>query len=67
MIGAPYAKKWRKGAPLPRDITYYDLPAALIEELGRTPEGEKVVQVGTDLLLISIATGMVLDAVDVQE
>jgi hypothetical protein len=60
-------KKWRRGEPLPHDVDYYDLPGALIEELGRTPEGEKLVQIGTDLLLISIGTGMVLDAFDVQE
>jgi Ni/Co efflux regulator RcnB len=60
-------KKWRKGELLPRDVAYYDLPGALIDELGRTPDGEKLVQVGTDLLLISIATGMVVDAFNVQE
>lgn len=60
-------KKWRNGEALPHDVIYYDLPAALIDELGRTPDGEKVVQVGTDLLLISVATGVVLDAFDVQE
>jgi Ni/Co efflux regulator RcnB len=61
------AKKWRKGRPLPRDVAVYDLPAALIDELGRTPEGEKIVQVDSDLLLISVATGMVIDAIDVYE
>jgi Ni/Co efflux regulator RcnB len=61
------ARKWHKGQPLPRDVVYYDLPAALIDELGRTPEGEKVVQVDSDLLLISIATGMVIDAFEVQQ
>lgn len=60
-------KRWRKGEPLPRDLTYYDLPGALIDALGPAPDGEKVVQVGTDLLLISIATGMVIDAFEVQE
>jgi Ni/Co efflux regulator RcnB len=60
-------KKWRKGEPLPGDVIYYDLPSALIDELGLTPEGDRVVQVGTDLLLISIGTGMVLDAFDIQE
>ena len=60
-------KKWRKGEPLPGDVIYYDLPSALIDELGLTPEGDRVVQVGTDLLLISIGTGIVLDAFDIQE
>jgi Ni/Co efflux regulator RcnB len=58
------AKKWRRGHPLPADVIYYDLPAALIHELGRTPESEKVVRVGTDLLLISVGTGIVIDALE---
>jgi Ni/Co efflux regulator RcnB len=57
------AKKWRLGEPLPRDVVYYDLPRPLLHELGRTPEGQKIVRVGTDLLLISIGTGMIIDAV----
>ncbi len=60
-------KKWHKGEPLPRDVTYYDLPSMLLNELGRAPDGEKVVQVDSDLLLISIGTGMVLEAIGIQE
>jgi len=60
-------KKWRKGESLPSDVVYYDLPFALINALGPAPDGQRVVQVGTDLLLISIASGMVIDAFDVQE
>jgi Ni/Co efflux regulator RcnB len=60
------AKQWRRGEPLPRDLVYYDLPGALIGELGRTPEGEKIIRVDDDLLLINIATGMVLDALEIQ-
>ncbi|WP_417614856.1 hypothetical protein [Oceanisphaera sp.] len=58
------AKKWRKGRPLPSDVVYYDLPSALLYELGRTPEGQKLVRVGTDLLLINIGTGLVIDALE---
>lgn len=61
------AKKWRRGEPLPRDLVYYDLPAAFIDELGGTPEGGKIVQVDSDLLLINVATGLVLDAFAVYE
>jgi len=61
------AKKWRKGQPLPRDVGYYNLPATLIDELGRTPEGDRIVQVDSDFLLIDVATGMVIDAFDIQE
>jgi Ni/Co efflux regulator RcnB len=55
-------KKGHKGERLSRDIIYYDLPNALTVELGHIPEGQKIVRVGTDILLISIGTGMVLDA-----
>ncbi|MGJ8670331.1 MAG: hypothetical protein ACSHXK_12635 [Oceanococcus sp.] len=58
------AKKWQRGQPLPSDVVYHDLPSTLLHELGRTPEGQKIVRVGTDLLLISIGTGMVIDALE---
>lgn len=58
------AKKWRVGHPLPGDVIYHDVPSALLHQLGHTPEGHKIVRVGTDLLLISIGTGMVVDAID---
>jgi Ni/Co efflux regulator RcnB len=58
------AKKWRVGHPLLGDIIYHDVPSALLHQLGHTPEGHKIVRVGTDLLLISIGTGMVVDAID---
>lgn len=57
------AKQWRKGYSLPADVVYFDVPSALTVQLGRTPEGQKIVRVGTDLLLISIGTGMVIDAI----
>ncbi|WP_445775250.1 hypothetical protein [Shewanella sp.] len=56
-------KKWRKGQPLPSDVIYYDVQPELIVQLGRIPEGQKIVRVGADLLLISIGTGMVIDAI----
>jgi Ni/Co efflux regulator RcnB len=61
------AKKWRTGEYFPHGTPYHDLPSALLAELGRTPEGRKVIQVGTDILLISIATGRILDVLDLQD
>jgi hypothetical protein len=49
--------------PLPADVVYNDLPTVLIYELGRTPEGQKIVHVGTDLLL-KYWTGIVLDPIE---
>lgn len=57
------AKQWQKGQPLPREVVYEELPPGLLDELGQTPEGQKLVRVGTDILLISVGTGMVLDAI----
>jgi Ni/Co efflux regulator RcnB len=58
------AKKWRRGEPLPRDVYYHDVPTAVIHEIGLPPAGQKIVRVGTDLLLITIGTGMVIDALE---
>jgi Ni/Co efflux regulator RcnB len=58
------AKKWRRGEPLPHDVVYYDVPTAVIHEIGLPPAGQKIVRVGTDLLLIGIGTGMVIDALE---
>ena len=61
------AKKWHRGDKFPRDLPYYDLPHVLLEELGRTPEGEEIIRVGSALLLINIGTRMVLDVLDLQD
>ncbi len=56
------AKKWSKGKPLPRDVIYYDLPPRVVVSLGAPPAGHKYVRIATDILLIAIGTGMVVDA-----
>ena len=58
------AKKWRMGYPLPGDLTYYAVPAALIGRLGPPPAGHKYVRVASDILLIAIGTSMVVDAIE---
>ena len=58
------AKKWQLGHVLPRDVIYYSLPAAILRELGRAPDGHKYVRVGADILLLAIGTGMVVDAIE---
>ena len=58
------AKKWRVGAPLPRDVVYYDLPPRLVVQLGVPPAGHRYVRVAADILLIAVGTGMVIDAID---
>ena len=57
------AKKYAIGQPLPRDIVYYPVPAAVVVQLGAPPAGHKYVRVATDILLIAIGTSMVVDAI----
>lgn len=58
------ARKWRIGERLPRDVVYYDLPHALLLELGPAPHMHRYVRVGADILLIAIGTGLIVDALD---
>lgn len=58
------AKRWRIGERLPRDVVYYDLPSALLLELGHAPTMHKYVRVGADILLIALGTGLVVDALE---
>jgi hypothetical protein len=48
---------------LPRDVTFYELPPALVIQIGPPPAGDRYVRVAADILLISIGTGMVIDAI----
>ena len=57
------AKKWKKGYPLPRDVVYYDLPSALVVQLGRPSKGNRYVRVANDVLLMAVGTGMIVDAI----
>ena len=58
------ARKWQLGRPLPRDVVYYDLPPRVVVSLGVPPAGHKYVRVASDILLIAVGTGMVVDAID---
>ncbi len=57
------AKKWQIGRPLPRDVIYYSVPQALVVQIGRPPSGYRYVRVASDILLIAIGTGMIVDAI----
>jgi len=58
-----HAKKWAMGERLPRDVTYQSIDPAIRIKLGTPPEGHKFVRVATDILLIAVGTGMVIDAI----
>lgn len=58
------AKKWRLGHPLPRDVIYYDLPHSVTLQLGIPPAGHRFVRVASDVLMIAVGSGLVVDAID---
>ena len=58
------AKKWQIGRPLPRDVIYYDLPNSVTVQLGIPPAGHRFVRVASDILMIAVGTGLVVDAID---
>jgi hypothetical protein len=58
------AKKWQVGKPLPRDVIFYDVPQQLVVQIGLPPQGYRYVRVATDILMIAVGTGMVIDAID---
>lgn len=56
------AKRWVLGRPLLRNVVYYDLPPRVIQRFAPPPPGYRLVRVASDVLLIAIGTGMVMDA-----
>ena len=58
------AKKWHRGQPLPRDLQRYPLPRDLLGRLPPAPRGHEYVRVASDILLIAVGSGMVLDAIE---
>ena len=57
------AKKWHVGQPLPRHVTYYQVPRQLVVEIGQPPSGYRYVRVSSDILLMAIGTRMIVDAI----
>lgn len=57
------ARKWAVGRPLPRDVVFYDLPPALVVQIGVPPPGYRYVRVAADILMIAAGTGMVVSAI----
>lgn len=57
------ARKWQMGRPLARDVIYYEVPQPLLVQIGPAPSGHRYVRVASDILLIAIGTGLVVDAI----
>lgn len=56
-------RRWAVGRPLPREVIFYDLPPALVVDLGTPPAGYRYVRVASDILMIAVGTGLVVDAI----
>ena len=57
------ARKWQLGRPLAREVIHYEVPQPLLVQIGPAPAGHRYVRVASDILLIAIGTGMVVDAI----
>jgi hypothetical protein len=54
---------WVVGRPLPPDVVYYPIEPAVQVRLGVPPPGHEFIRVASDILLIAVGTGMVVDAI----
>jgi hypothetical protein len=59
-----HVRRWETGRPLPRDVVYAPLPRELLIQLPPPPLDHKYVRVASDVLLISVGTAMVVDAIE---
>jgi len=59
-----HARQWAIGQRLPRDVIFYNLDPRVAGYLGPPPPRHRFVRVASDILLIAVGTGMVLDAID---
>lgn len=57
------AKQWHKGQPLPAGITWYPVPGELVVRLPVPPANHEYVRVGADILLVTVGTMLVVDAI----
>jgi Ni/Co efflux regulator RcnB len=58
-----HARRWVIGRPLPRNVIFYDVPQPVLLGLGYPPPGYRFVRVASDILMIAIGSGMVMDAI----
>lgn len=63
-VAPGHERRWAVGQRLPRDVIFYNLEPQVITLLGPPPPRHRFVRVASDILLIAIGTGMVIDAID---
>jgi Ni/Co efflux regulator RcnB len=59
-----HARRWAMGEYLPRDVVYHTVEPEISIRLGTPPRGHEFVRVASDILLIAVGTGLVVDAID---
>lgn len=59
-----HARKWHIGEPFPRGVEYHDVPAEVVVKIGQPPAGHRYIQVASDILLMAVGTGMIVDAIE---
>lgn len=58
-----HSRDWVIGEALPREVKYVPIDPAIEIRLGMPPAGHQFVRVASDILLIAVGTGMVVDAI----
>jgi Ni/Co efflux regulator RcnB len=60
---AGHSREWVIGEALPKEVKYVSIDPAIKIKLGMPPAGHQFVQVASDILLIAVGTGLVVDAI----
>ena len=56
-------RNYSVGQRLAPAVIYHTVPSAMVVTLGVPPSGHRYVRVASDILLIAVGTGMVVDAI----
>jgi hypothetical protein len=57
-----YTRQWEVGQQIPEGVVEYDVPRTLVVQFGQLPTGYRYARVGSEILAITLGTGMVVDA-----
>lgn len=63
-VAPGHQRRWAVGQRLPRDVIFYNVEPQVLTYLGPPPPRHRFVRVASDILLIAVGTGMVVDAID---
>jgi Ni/Co efflux regulator RcnB len=57
-----HGRSWQMGRAVPRTVVYHDVSSPHIYGLAPPPRNHRYVRVGTDILLLAIGTGLIVNA-----